>query len=354
MTISAVDLFCGAGGLTYGLQRSGIKVSAGFDFDKACEYAYSYNNKSIFVHKSIEEVTKEDVSKFLDKGDIKILVGCAPCQPFSNHTNKYNKGKNNSRDSRWSLLNHFTRLTRETLPDIISMENVPQLEKHQIFKDFELELKNLGYHVSWSVVFCPDYGVPQRRSRLVLLASRLAPIELIKPTHTSDNFVSVQDAIGKLPEIEAGEALNRDPLHKAANLTQKNMTRIMNSIPGGTWRDWKDDLRCDCHKRATGKTYPSVYSRMEWHLPAPTITTEFYNYGAGRFGHPSQNRAISLREGALLQTFPIDYTFTDQDQISYKSIGKMIGNAVPPKIGEIIGLSILKHIEENIDENKEV
>lgn len=139
-----------------------------------------------------------------------------------------------------------------------------------------------------------------------------------------------------------------DSLHRCPKLSKINLERIRQSRPGGTWHDWDKKLLPNCYKKASGKTYSSVYGRMRWDMPSPTITTQFYAYGTGRYGHPEQNRAISLREGAILQTFPKNYKFVKhKETITYKILGRHIGNAVPPKLGEIIGKSIKKHLLES-------
>ena len=161
--------------------------------------------------------------------------------------------------------------------------------------------------------------------------------------------MTVRDAIQGLDGIEAGGASDSDPMHKSSKLSQMNLDRIRNSTPGGTWRDWDDSLRAACHSRESGRTYPSVYGRMEWDRPAPTITTQFHGFGNGRFGHPAQDRAISLREGALLQTFPKDYSFVpDGDPVCIASVARLIGNAVPVSLGEGIGRSIVAHLQASL------
>ena len=183
----------------------------------------------------------------------------------------------------------------------------------------------------------------------MLLASSIGEIELVPPTHEDGQFVTVRDAIQDLEEIEAGGASESDPLHKSSGLSQRNLDRIRNSTPGGTWRDWDDDLRAACHSRDSGGTYPSVYGRMEWDRPGPTVTTQFHGFGNGRFGHPVQDRAISLREGALLQTFPEDYSFVpDGEDVRIAPVARLIGNAVPVRIGEAIGKSIVAHLENSL------
>ena len=179
------------------------------------------------------------------------------------------------------------------------------------------------------------------------MASRLGPITMGPKTHEVSDFGTVQGAIGHLEDLEAGEASSTDPLHVASALSETNLRRIRHSKQAGTWRDWPESLRADCHTRSTGKTYPSVYGRMAWDQPAPTITTQFHGFGNGRFGHPEQDRAISLREGSLLQTFPETYSFLPGDsQVRISTVARMIGNAVPVALGTAIGRTIMSHLEE--------
>jgi DNA (cytosine-5)-methyltransferase 1 len=225
------------------------------------------------------------------------------------------------------------------------MENVPRLAEQKIFANFIVALRKADYEVWAQVVRSADYGVPQQRERLVLLASRLGPIQLIPPTHAGSHR-TVRQAISKLPPLGAGEEHPGDSLHQTAGLAPVNLRRIKASRPGGTWRDWKFALVAACHRKRSGKTYPSVYGRMRWDEPAPTVTTQFFGFGNGRFGHPEQDRAISLREGAIIQSFPKKYRFTKPGQpIHFTTIGRLIGNAVPVKLAEAIGRSLLKHVE---------
>lgn len=342
----ALDLFCGIGGLTKGLSLAGINVVAGFDIDESCRFAYESNNNAQFINKDINHITIEEINQFISGDNIvKMIVGCAPCQPFSRYSLRYRK--DGRTDEKWKLLYSFSRIVQGCLPDIVSMENVPSLVNEKVFKDFVDQLQQLGYYVKWNIVFCPDYGVPQKRKRLVLLASRFGKIQLIPPLYDKDQYKTVRMTIGGLPEIADGEICETDILHRASKLSKINKKRILQSIPGGTWKDWDEELRLDCHNKTTGATYPSVYGRMKWDEPSPTITTQFYGYGNGRFGHPEQNRALSLREGAILQSFPDDYVFVDRDHPAKKrELGIHIGNAVPVELGRAIGISIQKHIEE--------
>ncbi|WP_417423189.1 DNA cytosine methyltransferase [Hoeflea sp.] len=338
--VKAIDLFCGVGGLTRGLEKAGIKVGLGVDIDPACEYPYEENNAAAFLQKSVADLTADDLADSVRGASYTLLAGCAPCQPFSTYQQKLGPS-----DERWNLLSHFGRLVEELRPDLVTMENVPNLARQDVFEKFVARLEKLGFHVSFEVVNCVDFGVPQHRNRLVLLASRLGPVALKRPRAKAK---TVRQAIGELPKLKAGEFSLADPLHQAAELSPLNLKRIKASVPGGSWKDWDDELIADCHKRSTGKTYPSVYGRMEWDAPAPTMTTQYFGFGNGRFGHPEQNRAISLREGAILQSFPKSYRFVPPGAPIYcKTIGRLIGNAVPVKLGEGIGKSLIAHLEEH-------
>lgn len=342
----AVDLFCGAGGLTYGLQKEGIDVRAGLDLDPQCQYPFEKNNNSEFLLKDIDDIDRDELDRFYPKGSVKILVGCAPCQPFSTYT----QGHDSTTDRKWRLLDSFARIVEEVQPDIVSMENVPQLGKYGIFADFVSTLKKNKYWVTFKTVFCPDYGIPQTRKRLVLLASRFSELKLIPPTHDIDSYKTVRDTIGHLEKLKAGEISEKDKLHQSSHLSDLNLRRIKASKPGGTWRDWNKNLIAACHTVSTGKTYPGVYGRMEWDKPSPTMTTQCFGFGNGRFGHPEQNRAISLREAALLQTFPEGYRFDDPKYpANFKATGRLIGNAVPVELGRVIGRSIVQHLEKTND-----
>ena len=360
-SISAVDLFCGVGGLTYGLQQAGINVVAGLDVDETCKYAFEENNpfpeknKAKFISKNIREFTSAELSELYPKDSIKLLVGCAPCQPFSAHTRK---NKDRSSDERWSLLDDFGRLVEKVNPHLIAFENVPLIRKENIFTNFCDKLRSLGYHFdSELIVYCPDYGIPQKRRRLVLIASIWGEVELIPKTHSCSPkdgllpFRTVKDAIGDLHEIDDGEEYEQDRLHRSRKLTDDNKKRIKQSKQGGTWKDWDKELWLPCHQKPSGKGYTTVYGRMDPDDLAPTITTQFINLGSGRFGHPKQHRALSLREGALLQTFPEGYKFIEPDSpITVSRIAAYIGNAVPVQLAKVIGESIQKHVRENVNE----
>lgn len=341
--IEAIDLFCGAGGLTAGLLKSGIQVLGGFDIESSCQHAYTFNNNTPFYEKDVGDLSANELISLYTPGKIKLLAGCAPCQPFST----YNQGRDTTQDNKWPLLYQFSRLIREAKPQLVTMENVPHVTKHKVYKDFVSELKTLGYYVWEGKVKCEEYGLPQVRRRHVLMASLLGEISIIAPTHMG-NFLSVRDAINDQPQLAAGATDPNDALHATQKLSSLNLLRIKASQPGGTWKDWPEHLRAKCHTKPTGKSYVGVYGRMSWDEPSPTITTLCYGFGNGRFGHPTQHRAISLREASILQSFPIDYSFQPpSEKTNFKAVGKMIGNAVPVRLGEVIGLSFIQHLKNS-------
>jgi DNA (cytosine-5)-methyltransferase 1 len=330
--IVGIDLFCGAGGLTYGLQRAGIQIAAGFDVDPACEYPYSKNTGAKFVSTDIRAITGPQLAEFYPANSIRLLAGCAPCQPFSPHVRK--AGKVNGKD--WALLNEFSRLVNELQPELVTMENVPGLATKNIFLDFVEGLKSNGYEVDFRSLYCPKYGIPQHRRRMVLVASRIGPIQVPSPRRAKSKFPTVRKAIGRLPILKPGTTNSKDPLHITRSLSNLNLLRIQASIPGGTWREWPVHLRSSCHLKPSGQSYQSVYARMVWDEPAPTITTQAYNFGTG-------DRAITLREAAILQSFPRHYEFVEPgDPVHLACVGRLIGNAVPPRLAFFIGIELAR------------
>jgi len=341
--ISAVDLFCGAGGLTNGLRRAGIDVVAGIDIDDGCRYAYEHNNRPArFVHDDIAKVSADTIRQHWDRsGDLslRLLVGSPPCQPFSSANTR-----KKSSDPRRGLMRHFARLAIETLPDFVVLEEVPNVKNSHEYEMLKARLLVAGGYKIWDVVVdCSQYGVPQRRRRLVMLAGRHIPVTMIKPTRR--NPVTVYKSIAGMPVIAAGETSDFDRYHKSARLSDTNIRRIRASKPGGSHDDWQPEV-------ASSKSRWS-YGRMRWDRPAPTITTQCYNYGSGRFGHPSQDRAISLREAAILQGFTSNYEFVPpEDRVTFDRVGRMIGNSVPPPLGRAIGRSILAAVQSFVEREK--
>ncbi len=349
--VVCVDIFCGAGGLTQGLRQAGVDVVAGVDFDEACKHPYESNHEGIRFHQAdVAKLKPAQLDEWFGNAKVRVLAGCAPCQPFSSYALRYQKEKDVEDDERWSLLDHFGRLVSDMSPspDIVTMENVPTVTKHAVFKRFRGTLERLGYKVWVEVIDCARYGLPQRRRRTVLLASLHGDIKLRDAVASEARTVA--DVIKGLPVLRHGSTDDDDRLHAASKLSPLNLKRIKASTPGGTWREWPSNLVAECHKKKTGRTYPGVYGRMKYDEPAPTLTTQFFGFGNGRFGHPTQARGISLREGALLQGFPPDYSFIpDNEPVQFKALGRMIGNAVPVDLGRVIGESIIEHVEQHRD-----
>lgn len=343
---SVVDLFCGAGGLSHGFVLEGVPVVCGIDIDEECRFPFERNNLAPFVRRDVAGLQGADLRSVFVPGKYRVLVGCAPCQPFSLYTQ--GRAGRGIEDPKWSLLREFARLIEEVQPDVVSMENVQRLRKFRdgkVLADFVRRLKKAGYFVTEQDVYCPDYGMAQKRTRLVLLASRFGPIDLEPPTHSEDAYRTVREAIGHLRPLRAGQADPSDLLHAAAGLSEMNLRRVRASKPGGTWRDWPEELRLACHRRESGKNYGAVYGRMIWDEPSPTITTQFHGVGNGRFCHPAQHRALSLREGAILQSFPSDYVFVpDGAEPNFSTLGRLIGNAVPVDLGRVIARSVMSHL----------
>jgi DNA (cytosine-5)-methyltransferase 1 len=331
-----VDLFCGVGALSHGLKLSGFKIVAGYDVDDRCKYAFEKNNSARFLARDVGKLTPEEIKAHYSGKRTTVLAGCAPCQPFSSYKQRYDE------DPKWNLVTKFATLAVAVQPDFITMENVPALLKYKdgkVFKNFCKILREGNYVVEWSVERCEKYGVPQRRRRLVVLAAKSHDMSKIKAE--ANALTSVRKAIGKLPPVEAGAIHPADALHTASGLTPINLRRIKASKPGGTWRDWPASLRADCHRKPSGKTYPGVYARMTWDDLSPTLTTQCYGFGNGRFGHPEQHRALTLREAAILQSFPDDYEFLPPgEKPSFTEVGRWIGNAVPVKLAQAIGNAI--------------
>jgi len=355
MNISAVDLFCGAGGLSYGLEQVGISVETGFDNNPACRYPYEANSNADFRSMNVEKLARDPEGlrrQYPWDADLKVLAACAPCQPYS--TLSHEKDKTREEHDKWGLLDEVRKIVERFEPDVLAMENVLQVRNDGIYNQLVEKLTDLGYFVNDDKnVYCPEYGVPQKRKRWVLLASKEGPIELGDPPCPDETeYPTVRETIGHLPPIEYGETHPDNPLHQSRSLSELNEERIENMEPGEDWTVWeekgKEHLLLECHKKESGRSYKAPYGRMSPDEPAPTITTQFYNYGSGRFGHydTDQNRALSLLEGAMLQTFPEDYQFIeDPEEATVTQLGQWIGNAVPPLLGQHIGEAILDHVD---------
>lgn len=345
---SVVDVFCGVGGLTHGFCLEGFKVDAGIDLDATCQFPYEKNNSATFVCADVSTLKPSRLRSLFSRR--KILVGCAPCQPYSIYTQKTSLAeKKRKHEARWQLVYSFSKLICDVNPDVVSMENVPQLlhfDKGRIFKDLVTALEK-KYTVTYSIVDAKHYGVAQRRKRLIVFASKYGEVKLIPQTIRNGAFRTVRQEIGHLPSVEAGISHPSDPLHRSRKLSDLSLRRIQATPAGGFWRDWHEELKLDCHKKPSGREFRSVYGRMKWDAVAPTITTCCTGLNNGRFGHPEQDRAITLREAALLQSFPQAYQLTQPGEKPISTnLARHIGNAVPVRLARAIAKSIALHIED--------
>lgn len=343
-SLKAVDFFCGAGGVTSGFKDAGITVLGGVDIDINCKETYIKNNNGTqFLHKDISKFAPEDLQTILKlsrNDDDLVFIGCSPCQYYSSVNN--NKGKS---EKGKLLLEDFQKFVDYFKPGYIFIENVPGLKKHKEspLGKFKQYLSENGYSYSDKVLNAKYFGVPQNRRRYVLLATRVSEsIEL--PEENRESISTVRDTIGDtsiFPPIKAGHKDSSQFLHSAAKLKEINLQRIQNTTHnGGSRKDWEfnQKLQLNCYKDYDGHT--DVYGRLYWDKPSPTITTKFYSLSNGRYGHPEQDRSLSLREGARLQSFRLDYQFLVEGQAK---IARLIGNAVPPKMAKKIGIAIVQN-----------
>ncbi len=331
--------------MSYGLVQAGINVIAGIDNDITCKETYEVNiPKSKFIHTDIKKFKTKDLQKEINikkNDDNLIFVGCSPCQ-FWTIINTIKKRSAQSKN----LLSDFKRFVNYYDPGYVVVENVPgilQKRNESGLDDFIQCLKKRGYKVSYQIINLNHYGVPQNRKRFSLIATRVNEEEIF-PEPDIDKFPTVEDFIGEyngFPKIKAGHHDSSIYMHTTAGLSKINLERIRKTKKnGGSRLDWaKTNLQLETYKKRNNNSFSDIYGRMTWNKPAPTITTKFFSTSNGRFGHPEEDRAISLREGATLQTFPKDFIFKTN---SIASTAKIIGNAVPPEYAKRIGLAILK------------
>ena len=342
MTVRVFDFFSGCGGTSCGFAQAGLQIALGLDIDADSAETYKNNFPDAdFIQADIKSLDTSVLAPYLEGIATPILFcGCAPCQPFSRQNRSKEKG-----DKRLNLLAEFGRFIRAWLPDYVFIENVPGMQRlsetEGPFPAFLSMLSELGYNHDSGTLPALWFGVPQTRERLVLLASRRGPIELPVPTHgpgrINPDFSNVIDWISGFPPIAAGETSPEDPDHCSAGLSPTNLKRISMTPEGGGRRDWPASLWLDCHKGHRG--HSDVYGRLRWKAPASGLTTKCISYSNGRFGHPDQDRALSVREAACLQTFPRNYHFVG----NLGSKARQIGNAVPPLMAQRVGEHILRH-----------
>ena len=343
MSIKVFDFFSGCGGTSKGFHKSGLTPFFALDIDKDAASTFGSNfPDATVVTSDIMCFDTRKLDELIDQADLKLFCGCAPCQPF---TGQNTTKPDSKKDSRRSLLSKFGELVVKYVPDYVFVENVPGIQRivgNNVLTRFTNGLEDLGYHTVVDVVESRKYGVPQKRRRLVLLASKHAKIGLPDPTHdpaSGKSYSTVRDWISHLPPIQAGETHSTVPNHRAANLSPLNMRRISATPKEGSRADWPEELRLVCHTKKGYSGHTDVYGRMRWDGPATGLTTRCISLSNGRYGHPEQNRAISVREAAALQTFPDDYTFCG----SLNSQARQIGNAVPVLLAEVFGRHILDH-----------
>lgn len=353
--IVAFDFFCGCGGTSSGFQKSGIDIVFALDIDPDAKFTFTKNfPEATFCEKSITNLTTTDLQPTLEKykDSYKLFCGCAPCQPFTKQNTE-----SPQRDTRKNLLSEFGKIIKKTEPDLIFVENVPGLQAvsqqaRGPFPAFKKLLVKMGYQITYGVIAAQDYGAPQLRRRFVLLASIHGKIDIPAPTHGRDRenpYKTVRDAIEDLPAIVAGETCS-DPNvlnHRASELSELNMKRINASSPdGGGRKNWPKELwpACYTRKNKNGQIHSGhtdCYGRLWWDKPATGLTTRCISYSNGRFGHPKQNRAISVREAARLQGFDDHFEFVG----NMASMARQIGNAVPVDLAFAMGNQFVQHIE---------
>lgn len=343
MKHNAIDLFAGCGGLSQGLAKAGFMVLAAIEKDSLAARTYIQNHrKTIVYNQDIRDFAPQKIlSDFkLQTGDLDLLAACPPCQGFSRL--RYNNKACRLNDPRNQLIDEIRKFVEVLLPKVVMIENVPGLERYSRFKSLVTFLRRLEFNVTWTTVNIDDFGVPQRRRRLVLLASRLGEIQILVPPSKKK---TVRDAIS----ITSHPHFNNDPLHNMKRNHSEKTNKIISLIPldGGSRKDLPKDLTSHCHLECDG--FYDVYGRMKWDDVAPTITSGCINPSKGRFLHPSENRTISLREAALLQTFPKNYFFCLSDGLY--AVAALIGNAFPPEYAKLQGRTIINHLENYSDKD---
>lgn len=351
---TAIDLFSGGGGLSEGLAQAGFSIKAAVELDLNAVSTYEANHpKTKVISSDIRFVSSSSIKSLLDGSQLDLLAACPPCQGFSTLTRAKKK-----EDPRNKLIGEVSRLVRELLPRVVMIENVPGLESRgkEHLNSFLSELSALGYIYNHAVLQVADYGVPQLRKRFVLLAGLGFEIKIPSKTHSEKGenntqpWATVFDAISTmsdpvvLAEAQASGGPEAYNWHVTRAVNALTIERLKFIKPGGSRFDLPDRLRPDCHK-GVNSGYSNVYGRMSWDKPSPTITGGCTTLSKGRFGHPDKLRTISIREAALLQTFPMDYKFVTT---SIDDTCKIIGNALPCLFAKKMALACKKAIENEI------
>ncbi len=347
--LKAVDFFCSGGGMSYGMQEAGVKILAGIDIDKNCEATYKANiNGADFIHADVFNLTEQKLQKQLSlkkNDDELILIGCSPCQFWS----IINTDKTKSEKSK-NLLIEFSRFVKFFKPGYVVVENVPGVlrkKEESGLHDFIAWLEKNNYTVHHDIHNMNDYAVPQNRKRFTLIANRVTK-KVLEPLKCENKKLTVKDVLGVyngFPTINAGHKDTTPFLHTSSTLSDLNQKRIKKVKKNGGDRlgfakDPTLQLKCFLGK---DNSFKDTFGRMWWERPSPTITTKFYSVSNGRFVHPQEDRAISLREGAVLQSFPKGYKFIGN---TIATIARIIGNAVPPEYAKSIGKVIFINHEQ--------
>lgn len=342
--IRVADFYSGCGGTSAGLRAAGMEIAFGLDCEPEASATYRRNfPEAAFIERDILDVAPSEVADLIGRETGRLLVSaCAPCQPYSSFVEP------GRRDRRKTLLLRLVPFIELLDPDFVFIENVPGMKSAQApagtFARFCKALRAAGYHVSYAVVDCQRYGVPQRRRRLVILASKLGAIAVPKFTHGREPDLkplsTVWDWIGDLPPVAPGEQHRDVPNHLVSAVTELNLRRLRATPPGGGRADWPPELQLACHKEHDG--HSDVYGRMHADRQAPVLTTKCTSISNGRFGHPFADRPISVREAACLQTFPRDFVFEG----GIKSTTRQVGNAVPVLLAQAMGDAFGRHLAE--------
>ena len=334
--LRAIDLFCGCGGLSEGLKQAGFSIIGALDVDLLAIESFKLNHRRTRLWQDdIHRVPAALVMRELElkRGELDLLAGCPPCQGFS--ALRTLNGSRTVKDHGKELVFQFLRFVRVLQPKAVMMENVPGLAKDSRMRTLLNALDAMGYRSGHQVLDAADYGVPQRRRRLILLAGKAGAIEFAKPT---PNRATVRAAIGTLPS----PGKSGDPLHDVAEKRKDNIAALIAQIPrdGGSRSDLGEEWQLPCHQRCDG--FSDIYGRIAWDDVAPTITSGCVNPSKGRFLHPSQNRCITLREAALLQSFRSDYRLS-LNRGKFEA-GRLIGNALPPEFIKRHAVLIKAHL----------
>lgn len=337
----AIDLFSGAGGLTQGLKQAGFNVVGAVEFHPVFAESYQMNHPEVSL--KVGDVVKVEPYEYMKElglkaGELDLLAGCPPCQGYSTIGTR-NRGERD--DPRNELVYQVLRFALVFKPKTLMMENVPALAKDARLADLVAKLKKVDYKVDVKILNMSNYKVPQARRRMIMLASRLGDIEVVEQELDTDKMATVREAISFLPPAgQSGDQLH-DIIEKRKPKTQKMISLIPKN--GGSRADLPYEYQLECHKKTTG--FKDVYGRMQWDKPSPTITGGCSQPSKGRFLHPEENRSITLREAALLQTFPRDYKFSFK--AGRQGVATMIGNALPPTFIQFHATSLLRHLDAN-------